>query len=60
MPPKFSNAHTLFIYLTGWLYMAKDAVVPIYLVNSTKGQEISQQSPHKKIKNDKIDMKTTQ
>ena len=40
--------------------MAKDALVPIHLVNSTKGQEISPQSPHKKIKNDKIDMKTTQ
>ena len=39
--------------------MAKDALVPINKVNSTKGQEISPQSPHKKIKNDKIDMKTT-
>ena len=39
--------------------MAKDALVPIHLVNSSKGQEISPQSPHLKIKNDKIDMKTT-
>ena len=39
--------------------MAKDALAPIHLVNATKRQEISPQSPHKKIKNDKIDMKTT-
>ena len=40
--------------------MAKDALVHIHLVNSTKGQQISSQSPQKKIKNDKIDTKTAQ